>query len=188
MVKALASANAWVAMGIGLLSPMLFLFRGRRRPKYRLSALTEALHCVGSKTGGGADVVPRAIFRRHSCLVDGLADPIGCNSWRGCGRGRLHRLAPHAFLGTSSSTRTCAAGHGCFPNDSYNECLPFNKAAVDGIIDILRISIDRPGCQTMCCGGASGTTAHSHSIPDPRSFATMPICAASSFTKEISGH
>ena len=29
MVKALASANAWVAMGIGLLCPMLFPFRGR---------------------------------------------------------------------------------------------------------------------------------------------------------------
>ena len=55
MVKALASANAWVAMGIGLLSPMLFLFRGRRRPKYRLSALTEALLCVGPIAGEIAD-------------------------------------------------------------------------------------------------------------------------------------
>ena len=72
VVKALASANAWVAMGIGLSSPTLFLFRGRCKgctwhfgltgPTRFIAATTahplEPLRIVGSH----ASVAPRVII------------------------------------------------------------------------------------------------------------------------------
>ena len=70
VVKALASANAWVAMGIGLSSPTLFLFRGRCKgctwhfgltgPR-RFVAATTAHSLEPRNVGSHASVAPRVI-------------------------------------------------------------------------------------------------------------------------------
>ena len=94
----------------------------------------------------------------------------------------MAQLISHTIPEAYSSTRARTADRGCSPNDSYHGCLPLVKVAKDGYIDMLKIPNSRPRRQTICCGGASGTTDHRLLIPEPQ--VDAPVLR-SSFTEEL---